>query len=211
MIKLLIADDHEMFRDGLRRLFDDEPDLEVAGEARNATETLARADEHQPDIVLLDLIMPPGRDSVDIVRELKRRQPKVGILILTARSEDEYAIRCLRAGADGYLTKINASAEVINAIFRIARGGKYISPALAELLAQSIEDGGARLPHETLSNRELQVLRMIGQGLAVSEIARELNLSVKTVSTYRSRIIDKTQLRNNAEMMRYALDNGLVD
>lgn len=185
--------------------------LEVVAEAATSAEALSKSAEHHPDVVLLDLVMPPGRDSVEVVDELKRRDPDVRILILTSHAEDQYALRCLRAGADGYLTKVNASEEVISAIRKVHGGGKYISEALAELLAQSIGRDASRLPHESLSDREFQVMRMIGQGKTVSEIGNELHLSVKTVSTYRSRILDKTQLRNNAEIMKYTLENGLVE
>ncbi len=210
MIKVLIADDHKMFRDGLRRVLEDESSLEVVAEAENGPEALDKSREFQPDIVLLDVVMP-GRDSLEIVEELKRWNPGMRVLMLTSHSEDQYALRCLRAGADGYMTKINASDELITAIRKIHGGGKYISEALAELLAQSIGRDSSQMPHETLSDREFQVMRMIGDGKTVSEIADELNLSVKTVSTYRTRILEKTQLRNNAEIMRYVLDNGLVD
>ncbi|MFQ5526771.1 MAG: response regulator [Thermoanaerobaculia bacterium] len=211
MIKVLIADDHEMFRDGLRRVLSEDPTLEVVAEAKNSAEALSKANEIRPDVVLLDLVMPPGRDSVEIVEELKDKNPHLRILILTSHAEDQYALRCLRAGADGYLTKIKASDEVIRAIHKIHGGHKYITEAMAELLAQSIGKDASQLPHEALSDREFQVMRMIGQGKTVSEIGDELNLSVKTVSTYRGRIIEKTQLRNNAEIMRYALENGLAD
>lgn len=211
MIKVLLADDHEMFRDGLRRVLEEDSMLEVVAEAATSAEALSKSAEHHPDVVLLDLVMPPGRDSVEVVDELKRRDPDVRILILTSHAEDQYALRCLRAGADGYLTKVNASEEVISAIRKVHGGGKYISEALAELLAQSIGRDASRLPHESLSDREFQVMRMIGQGKTVSEIGNELHLSVKTVSTYRSRILDKTQLRNNAEIMKYTLENGLVE
>ena len=211
MIKLLIADDHVMFRDGLRRVLEEDSHLEVIGEAKNSVEALAKSADLRPDVVILDLVMPPGRDAVDTVGELKRRNPEVKIVILTARSEDEYALRCLRAGADGYLTKINASAELIHAINKVYGGGKYIGEALAQLLAENIGQDPSQLPHSSLSDREFQVMRMIGQGKAVSEIGSELNLSVKTVSTYRSRILEKTQLRNNAEIMRYAIEHSLVD
>jgi DNA-binding NarL/FixJ family response regulator len=210
MIKVLIADDHQMFRDGLRRVLEDDKTLEVVAEAEDGPDTLDQSKKFRPDVVLLDVVMP-GRDSLEIVEELKRADPSVRILMLTAHAEDQYALRCLRAGADGYMTKINAGTELIAAIRRIHGGGKYISAALAELLAQNIGRNSDKLPHETLSDREFQVLRMIGDGKTVSEIGNELHLSVKTVSTYRTRILEKTQLRNNAEIMRYVLDNGLAD
>lgn len=210
MIRVLIADDHKMFRDGLRRVLEDDSSLDVVAEAENGAETLERSKEHGPDVILLDVVMP-GRDSLEILRELKHSNPGVRILMLTAHNEDQYALRCLRAGADGYMTKINAGKELIAAIHKVNGGGKHISEALAELLAQSIGRDPSQLPHEALSDREFQVLRMIGSGKTVSEIADELHLSVKTVSTYRTRILDKTQLRNNAEIMRYVLDNGLGD
>ncbi len=210
MIKVLIADDHQMFRDGLRRVLEDDPVLQVIGEAENGPRALTRSKELDPDVVLLDVVMP-GRDSLEIVEELKRWKPEIRVLMLTSHSEDQYALRCLRAGADGYLTKIKAGDELISAIHKIHGGGKYISDQLAELLAMSIGRDNSQLPHESLSDREFQVLRMIGSGMTVSEIGNELNLSVKTVSTYRTRILDKTQLKNNAAIMRYALEHGLTD
>ncbi len=210
MIRVLLADDHEMVREGLRRVLEADSSLEVVGEAENGTDALARAKELRPDVVALDVVMP-GRDSLEIIGELKRFDPQVRILMLSGYLENQYALRCLRAGADGYLTKIKASRELIGAIRKICGGGKYISDGLAELLAQNIGRDASRPPHETLSDREFQVLRLIAAGKTVSEIGRHLNLSVKTVSTYRARILEKTQLRNNAEIMRYALDNGLSD
>ena len=208
MIRVLIADDHQMFRDGLRRVLEEDPALQVVAEAETGPETLERSREFRPDVVLLDVVMP-GRDSLEIVEELKKADRSVRVLILTSHAEDQYALRCLRAGADGYMTKIKASDELLTAIRKIHGGGKYISDALAELLAQNIGKDASLLPHERLSDREFQVMRMIGDGKTVSEIGNELNLSVKTVSTYRTRILEKTQLRNNAEIMRYVVDNHL--
>lgn len=210
MIRIMIADDHAMIRQGLRRVLEAEDDMEVVGEAENGQEALIQSKETSPNLILLDIIMP-GRDSLEIVEELKRYKPETRILMLTSHAEDQYALRCLRAGADGYLRKTGAGEDLVAAIRKIHGGGKYISDKLAELLALSLTRDSSQAPHELLSNREFQVLRMIGEGKTVSEISDELNLSVKTISTYRARILEKTQLKNNAEIMRYVLEHDLVE
>lgn len=208
MIRIMIADDHAMIRQGLRRVLEAEGDMKVVGEAENGQEALIQGKKTSPDLILLDIIMP-GRDSLEIVEELKRCKPELRILMLTSHAEDQYALRCLRAGADGYLRKTGASEDLVAAIRKIHGGGKYISDKLAELLALSLTKDSTQAPHELLSNREFQVLRMIGGGQTVSEISDELNLSVKTISTYRARILEKTQMKNNAEIMRYVLEHEL--
>lgn len=210
MIDVLIADDHAMIRQGLRRVLEAEADLKVVGEADNGPQALKKCREIKPDVVLLDIIMP-GRDSLEVVEELKRTNPDIRILMLTSQEEDQYAIRCLRAGADGYLRKTMAGEELVGAIRKIQAGGKFITERLAELLAATVTQDPSRPPHEALSNREFQVMRMIGAGQTVSEISEELNLSVKTISTYRTRILEKTQLKNSAQIMRYVLDHRLLD
>ena len=199
-----------MIRQGLRRVLEAESNMEVVGEAENGRDALVECKRMAPDIILLDIIMP-GRDSLEIVEELRRLVPETRILMLTSHAEDQYALRCLRAGADGYLRKTMATDELVLAIRKIHGGGKYISERLAELLALSLSKDSTRAPHELLSNREFQVLRLIGDGKTVSEISGELNLSVKTISTYRARILEKTQMRNNAEIMRYVLEHELAD
>lgn len=209
MIKILIADDHTMFREGLKSVFAAEESFVVVGEASNGGEALDMASSTQPDVVLLDVSMP-GRGGLETAQDLKKRNPAVRILMLSAHPEDHYAIRCLKGGADGYMTKDKAADELIQAIQRIRMGGKYVSAALAEQMAFSLQSDLDRPLHETLSDREYQVLRMIAGGQTVSEIATELCLSVKTVSTYRARILQKMKLRNNAEIMQYCMKEDLV-
>ncbi len=210
MIRILVADDHTMFREGLKRVLEAEPNMEVVGEASNGQETLEKAKQTRPDIVLLDVSMP-GRGGLETAQDLKKRNPDTRILMLSAHPEDHYAIRCLKGGADGYMTKDQAAERLIQAILKIRGGGKYVSAALAEQMAFSLQTELGRAPHETLSDREFQVMRMIASGQTVSEIADELCLSVKTVSTYRARILQKMKFRNNAEIMQYALKQSLVE
>ena len=209
MTTILIADDHEMIRDGLRRVIEEDPSLTVVGEASTGTEALDQCRLLQPDLVLLDLLMP-GRDSLELVDDLKASCHKTRVLMLTGLPEEQYALRCLRAGADGFLSKCKAGSDLISAVHRIRSGGKYISENVATLLAINVGGNHHGPVHERLSDREFQVLRLIGSGMTVSEIARDLGLSVKTVSTYRTRILDKTELRNNAEIMRYTLQHRLA-
>ncbi|MEM6793043.1 MAG: response regulator transcription factor [Acidobacteriota bacterium] len=208
MIKVLIADDHLLFRQGLRNLLELEG-LKVVGEASSGPETLEQARETSPDIVLLDVAMP-GRGALETMQSLKDHDGRVKILMLTGHPEDHYAIRCLKAGADGYLTKDNASDQLVAAIRRVNDGGKYISSELAEQLAMSLQNDLGVAPHETLSDREFQVMQRIASGKTVSEIGEALCLSVKTISTYRTRVLRKLNLRNNAEIMQYAIREELV-
>lgn len=209
MIRILIADDHEMFRQGLRSLIAEEPGMEVVADAARSSEVLARARETDPDVVLLDIGMP-GRSCVEVVSDLKKWKRGLAVLVVTAQPEDHYAIRLLKEGADGYITKEKASEELIEAIHKVFQGGKYVTTNLAEVMARGY-DPTSKLPHEHLSDREYQVMRLLADARTVSEIADELNLSVKTVSTYRTRILEKMGLKNNAEIMRYALRHGLID
>ena len=209
MTSVLIADDHEMIREGLRRVIEQDSSIHVAGYAASGAEALENARQLNPDVLLLDLVMP-GRDGLEVIDELKRWNPGLRILVLSGLPEDQYALRCLRAGADGFLCKRSASTELLDAVRRVHRGGKYVSDEVATLLAVNVGKKHDGPVHEQLSDREFQVLRMIGAGNTVSEIARELNLSVKTVSTYRARILEKTDLRNNAEIIRYALQHDLT-
>jgi DNA-binding NarL/FixJ family response regulator len=210
MIRILLADDHKMFREGVRSLLEARSDMTVVGEAATGEEALAAATEHRPDVVILDVSMP-GRGGLETVSELKRRNPKVRVLMLTVHPEDRFAVRCLKGGADGYMTKESAADELIGAIRKVFSGGKYVSPSLAESLVLSLERDFGAAPHETLSDREFQVMRMIASARTVSQIAEELCLSVKTISTYRSRILEKLGLRNNAEIMQYAMEQHLVE
>jgi DNA-binding NarL/FixJ family response regulator len=210
MIRVLLADDHVLFRQGLRRLLELESNMQVVAEAASGPETLDRAREKDPDVVLLDVSMP-GRGAVEIIQELKQRRRRTGVLILTGHPEDHFAIRCLRSGADGYATKDTPSELLIVAIQKVAAGGKYVSPELAEQLALSLQHEGNAPPHESLSDREFEVMQRIARGETVSEIGTAMCLSVKTISTYRTRILRKLSLRNNAEIMQYAMRASLVE
>lgn len=210
MIRILLADDHQMFREGVRGLLEARPDMSVVAEAGTGEEALSQATEHRPDVVVLDVSMP-GRGGLETVAELKKRNPRVRVLMLTVHPEDRFAVRCLKGGADGYMTKDNATDELITAIRKVHTGGKYVSPSLAENLVMSLDRDFGAAPHETLSDREFQVMRMLASAQTVSEIADELCLSVKTISTYRSRILEKLGLRNNAEIMQFAIEQNLVE
>jgi len=211
MIKILVADDHAIVREGLKQILADIPDIVVADEASSGQEVLKKASEHDYDLVLLDITMP-DISGLDILKELKSKRPEFHILVLSIHPEEQYAVRALRAGASGYLTKESAPDELITAIRKTSLGGKYISSSLAEKLAFDLETGGAEKPlHQALSDREYQVMCMIASGKTVKEIAEELLLSIKTISTYRSRVLQKMQLKNNAELTRYAILNRLVD
>ncbi len=209
MIRILIADDHVIVREGLKRIIEASPGLQVVAEAGSGQEALDLAKSARPEVVLLDVSMP-GRGGLETAQELKKRDPRVKVLMLTVHPEDHFAVRCLKEGADGYLTKDVASEQLVQAIRKVHGGGKYVSPSLAERLAWSLDTGFGRPPHEALSDREFEVLRAIGAGKTVGEIAAELNLSVKTISTYRARILEKMNMRNNAELMRYVMEQGLT-
>jgi len=210
MTRVLIADDHSILRRGLIEILMRELKGAVCGEAENAEQVLSRVQSHNWDLVILDVSMP-GRSGIDILADLKRLRPKLPVLVLSMHPEDQYGKRVLRAGASGYLNKDSAPEELIRAISKVLAGGRYVSAALAEKLAlELLQDQGQPL-HETLSNRELEVLRMIGSGKTVSQIAEELHLSVTTISTYRARILEKMNMTTSAELMHYALSNQLVD
>lgn len=210
MIKILIADDHAIVRRGLKQILTETADMVVAGEAHNGQELLEKMRSDQWDVVVLDISMP-GRGGLDILKQLKCERPKLPVLMLTIHPEDQYAVRVLRAGASGYLTKESAPDHLVEAIRKVARGGKYISPHLAERLAFNLESISERPLHEALSDREFQVLRLIASGKTVKEIGEELSLSVKTISTYRTRILEKMKMKNNAEMTHYAIQQKLVE
>ncbi|MDA8077849.1 MAG: response regulator transcription factor [Nitrospiraceae bacterium] len=210
MIKILIADDHAIVREGLKQILAETPDMIVADEASNGQELIAKMEKSEVDVVLLDISMP-GRNGLEVLKQLKAERPRVSVLILSMYSEEQYAMRALRAGASGYLTKESAPDELIEAIRRVSKGRKYISPSVAEKLAVNLEPGTEKPPHEILSDREYQVMCMIASGKTVKEIGDELQLSVKTISTYRSRILEKLDLRNNAALTHYAIQNRLVE
>jgi two-component system, NarL family, invasion response regulator UvrY len=202
-MRILIADDHAVVRQGLRQILADDFTSMQVGEAQNARETLAQVEKSAWDLLVLDINMP-DRSGLEILEELKQLRPQLPILYLSVNSEDQYAVRCLRAGASGYLAK-----ELVSAVKKVLSGGKYISPGLAEKLAVGLQAPEKPL-HEQLSNREFQVLRLIASGKTPTEIAEMLSLSVPTISTYRARILEKMKMKTSAELMRYALQHGLV-
>ncbi len=208
MIRLLIADDHPIVREGLRRIAAEQPGISVMAEAASADEALLRVNDTPVDVVLLDVSMP-GPSFIDVVQSIRREHPSVKVLVLSVHPEDQWAVRALRAGAAGYLTKDHSPEQLVEAIRKVYRGGKYVSAALAERLATGLEIGDAAAPHEALSDREYEVLRALGAGLSVKVAAEGLGLSPKTVSTYRARILDKMQMRTNADLVRYVNDHGL--
>jgi len=210
MIKILIADDHPVVRKGLKEIIEEIPDMMVGDEASNGREALEKVRKSDFDIVLLDISMP-GRSGLDILKELKSEKPDLSVLILSIHSEEQYAVRVLKAGASGYLTKESAPDELIAAIRKASTGRKYISSSLGEKLALYLEIDAEKPLHETLSDREYEVMRMIASGKTITEIAEKLFLSVKTISTYRSRILEKMRMKSNAELIRYALKNRLVE
>jgi two-component system invasion response regulator UvrY len=208
--QFLIVDDHSLVRNGLTQILARTyPGAEIA-EARDARTALAFVTEKKLDVVLLDISLP-GQSGLDVLKQIKELQPDAKILILTMHPEDQYAVRVLKAGASGYLTKDSASEEVAIAIKKILAGGTYISAALAENLASNLHAPSQKLPHDRLSDREYQILRMIGIGKSVKEIAYELSLSIKTISTYRARVLAKLKFKGNADVIRYAMRDRLVD
>ena len=210
MIKILIADDHAIVREGLKQIVAETADIIVADEATSGHEALEKVWDNEYDVVILDISMP-GRDGVDILKQLRGHKPHLPILVLSMHPEEQYAVRVLKAGAAGYLTKESAPDELITAIRRVSTGRKYVSSSLAEKLAFDLEHDAKKPRHEILSDREYQVMCMIASGKRVQEIAEELCLSVKTVSTYRARILEKMKMTNNAELMRYAMKHELVE
>jgi two-component system invasion response regulator UvrY len=208
-MKILLTDDHAVVRQGLRLILADQFKKAVFGEARNATEALNRIAKEDWDVMILDITMP-GRSGLEVLQEAKRLRPKLPVLVLSMHPEDQFAVRLLKAGAAGYLTKESAGTELVGAIKKVVDGGRYISPSLAERIASYLTIDVQKAPHERLSDREFLVLRMIGSGKAVSQIARELCLSVKTISTYRARLLEKMDLKNNAELTHYAMQKNLV-
>jgi DNA-binding NarL/FixJ family response regulator len=210
MIKILIADDHTLFREGLKHIMAEYTDLIVADEASNGQEVLEKIWNNDYDMVLLDITMP-GMTGLEALKQLKNDKPKLPVLILSMHPEEQYAVRVIRAGASGYLRKESAPDELITAIRQISQGRKYITPSLAEKLAFVVEADSEKAPHDILSDREYQVLRMIAEGKTVKYIAKELSLSAKTVSTYRTRIMEKMKMKTNAELMHYVIKHRLLD
>ena len=202
--KILIVDDHVIFREGLKRILSDEFKAATFGDASNATEAIELVWKQKWDLVLLDITMH-GRSGLDVLKEIRSCASKVPVLVLSGHPQEQYAVRVLKAGATGYLTKESAPGELCNAVGKLLGGGKYISASLAEQLAGEIQSPRREL-HEILSNREYQVMLLIAAGKAPKEIGSELSLSAKTIGTYRSRVLEKLKLRNNAEIMRYVTE-----
>lgn len=209
MTRILVADDHAVVRRGILSILEDHPDLELAGEASDAGEVLERIRGASWDLLLLDLSMP-GLSGLDLLKQVRSHRPELPVLILSVHPEEQFGARVLKAGASGYVHKDAPPEQLVTAMRRVLRGQKYVSPALASRLAEGL-GGDTEDPHELLSDREFQVLRLMGAGRTVSEIADDLSLSVKTVSTYRSRLLDKLRLDTTAELIRYAIENDLVE
>lgn len=209
-LRILLVDDHNIVRDGLKQILSNRYPHAVFAEGRNAREALVQLEKGKWDIILLDITMP-GQSGLDLLKQIKSVQPDAKVLVLTMHPEDQYAARVLKAGASGYLTKETASDEVINAVNKVLTGGKYVSASFAQNLVSELSNPTPKSPHETLSDREYQVLRMTAAGKTVKEIGADLGLSVKTVSTYRTRVLQKLKLKTNAEVIRYALREKLVE
>ncbi len=210
MIRILVADDHTVVREGVKQILASQSDIIVEDEAENGKETLEKALSGNFDLVLLDISMP-GRGGLEVLEDILKARPKLPVLILSMHPEEQYAVRALRAGASGYLTKASAAHELIGAIRKVSRGGKYVTASLAEKLAVALDSKADKHRHERLSTREYQVMLMLASGKSVGEIARELCLSVKTISTYRIRVINKRGMKKNAELTFYAMNHRLID
>jgi DNA-binding NarL/FixJ family response regulator len=207
--KILLTDDHAVVRQGLKLILADHFKRAVFGEARNAQEALDLMAREKWDVAVLDVTIP-GRGGLEVLKEMKRLRPQMPVLILSMHPEDQFAVRMLTAGAAGYLTKESAGDELVGAIEKVVRGGRYVSPSLAERMASYLDRDVQKAPHERLSDREFLVLRMLASGKTVSQIAEELFLSVKTISTYRARILQKMDMKNNAQLTHYAVTRRLV-
>lgn len=210
LIKVLIADDHAIVREGLRQILADTKDIVVAGDAENAFDAIKLVHASDCQVLLLDISMP-DRSGIEVLKQLRKECPNTAVLMLSMHREDQYAIRSMKAGAAGYLNKQSAPAELVSAIRQVADGRKYISAALAQELANQVNDTYDLPAHETLSDREFQTLTMIASGKSVTDIANELMLSVKTISMYRARLLQKMKLRHNAELTHYAVKNRLIE
>ena len=210
MTKILLVDDHEVVRDGIKKIFDEQPETIVFGQAGTAVEALVLARADDWDVVVLDLSLG-ARSGLEVLKELNQIRPRLPVLILSMHSEEQYARRAFKGGAAGYITKDSPRTELLKAIKKVSKGGRYLSPTLAETLVFDIERGTDRPPHAALSDREFEVMKLIASGRKVTEIAGILSLSDKTISTYRARILEKMNMKTNAEIIRYAIQNKLVD
>jgi two-component system invasion response regulator UvrY len=209
-IRVFIADDHAIVREGLKQILAESPDIIVAGEAENGVDAIKLFRKSKCHVMLLDISMP-DRSGIDVLKQVKKENPEIAVLMLSMHREDQYAIRSLKAGASGYLTKQSAPKELVTAIRQVATGQKYVSAALAQELASAIGEDHQTPLHDTLSDREYQTLTMIASGKTVSAIAEELSLSVKTISEYRARLLVKMKLKNSAELTHYAIKNQLIE
>jgi DNA-binding NarL/FixJ family response regulator len=206
---VLIADDHVLIREGLKRTLSGASEVNEIGEAESGQQAIDMIRHGMWDVVVLDINLP-GKNGLDVLKEVREEKPRLPVLMLSVHPASQYAVRALRAGASGYLTKSGSGPELVNAIRKLAGGGKYISPEVADQLAESLNPPAARPPHTTLSDREFQVLLGLGSGKTVGELAADLSLSVKTVSTYRANILQKLNLKNNAQIMFYAFHHDLI-
>lgn len=207
---VLIADDHQLIREGIKYMLSEAPEIGTIGEAKNAVEIFEQIEKQPWDVLVLDINLP-GRSGLDVLKELRAKHPKLPVLILSMYPEDQFAVRVIKAGAAGYLTKSSAAKELVDALRKIASGGKYINAAVAEKLAEAVDDGISSTPHERLSDREFEIFKLIGSGKTVGEIAELLNRSVKTISTHRTHILEKMNLHNNADIMQYVLEHKLTE
>jgi two-component system invasion response regulator UvrY len=210
VIKVLIADDHPIVREGLKRIFAKEPHMDVVAEARNGREVLDKIESEECDVILLDINMP-GPSWLEVLKELKSRKPRLPIIILSMHKEEEYIVRALKSGASGYLTKESVMDELVQAVRKVAQGGKYVSPLVAEKLVDYLDVDADTPLHRSLSDREYEVMGLLASGKKTREIANDLFLSPNTVSTYRARILDKMRMKNVAELVQYAVKNNLLD
>jgi DNA-binding NarL/FixJ family response regulator len=210
MTRIVIADDHTIVREGLKQVLAAAGDLTLVAEAKNGSEVLQCVREHAFDVLLLDMSMP-GKSGIELIKQVHHEKPKLRILVLSMHEEEQYAVRALKAGAAGYLTKESASAQLVAAIRKVAAGGAYITPAVAEQFALGAMADTSGPPHAALSDREYQVFEMLVAGKSITDIAERLNLSVKTVSTHKARIMQKMNMTNPAELIRYAINHHLVD
>ena len=209
-IRVFIADDHAIVREGLKQILGDSPDIIVAGEAENGVDAIKLFRKSKCHVMLLDISLP-DKSGIEVLKQVKKERPETAVLMLSMHREDQYAIRSLKAGAAGYLTKQSAPKELVTAIRQVATGQKYVSAALAQELAAAVGEDHEAALHDTLSDREYQTLTMIASGKTVSDIARELSLSVKTISEYRARLLVKMKLKNSAELTHYAIKNQLIE
>jgi len=210
MIRILVADDHTIVREGLKQILAKSGDLVVAGEAANGNDVLKMVREQEWGVLVTDMSMP-GRSGIELIKLVKEARPKLPVLVLSMYGEEQYAVRAIRAGASGYLNKESASEQLVTAIRKIAAGGVHVSTAVAEVLFNNMRGGDSVQPHEHLSDREFQVLQLIAGGKSVTDIASALNLSPKTVSTHKTRILEKMNMSNQAELIRYAIERRLID